>query len=482
MRALEILLLAILALTLIKNPWSTAKSAERLGLYLPALALLVFLLHAVLEKTRWQMTPAYALTACLVILALARFILPGEWVTSKWRWVNNLGRFIGLFLAWLSLTAALILSVVAPVFRMPAPSGMYPVGMQSLYFVDNNRPELFTPEANDHRELMVRVWYPADPPSGASLQPYWSEVDRVGPLILKRMDLPTFLFSHMDLVKSYSYLNAPLSGELSTFPALVFSHGYGMDEYTRHQTQMEELASHGYIVFSINHTYESMSTVFPDGRIILADPRVFDASFNQEYRRLNFDDQLGVWVADAIFVLDQLEELNAGNVSNSFIGRLDMKRVGVFGMSFGGAMSAEVCLKDSRCKAGANMDGSQFGYVDFSAQHLKTPFLFFYNERSEGMNDYIYTGVENWAYRVTIQGTTHASFTDTILWSPSMEYSSKFIPQQFGPIDSQRMIEIQRAYLLAFFDRHLKGENTPFLDGPPGVFPEVDFQFRKQSD
>jgi predicted dienelactone hydrolase len=255
-----------------------------------------------------------------------------------------------------------------------------------------------------------------------------------------------------------------------------------MDEYTRHQTHMEELASHGYIVFSINHTYESMSTVFPDGRIILADARVFDASFRQEYGRLNLDDQLSVWVADAIFVLDQLEELNAGNVSNSFTGRLDMKRVGVFGMSFGGAMSAEVCLKDSRCEAGANMDGSQFGYVDFSAQHLKTPFLFFYNERSEGMNDYIYTGVENWAYRVTIQGTTHASFTDTILWSPSMEYSSKFIPQQFGPIDSQRMIEIQRAYLLAFFDRHLKGENTPFLDGPPGVFPEVDFQFRKQSD
>ncbi len=243
-------------------------------------------------------------------------------------------------------------------------------------------------------------------------------------------------------------------------------------------TSMEELASHGYVIASVSHTYETLYTEFPDGRVVLEEPLAFDSSLTHNYGPLNLDDRLGTWVEDAGFVLDQLEMLNGGEIESQFNGRLDMERVGVFGMSFGCAMSMEFCLIDTRCKAGANLDGSQFGYVDSDSEGLQIPFLFFYNEYSEGMNDHVYGGVENWAYQVTIEGTTHLNFMDAVLWSPYLSELSPITGYDLGPIHAERMIAIQRVYLLAFFDRHLKGEFTPFLDGPPSAFPEVEFEYR----
>jgi hypothetical protein len=44
-----------------------------------------------------------------------------------------------------------------PLFRFPRPSGPYAVGTVTYHWVDAARPEIFTADPNDHRELMVHV-------------------------------------------------------------------------------------------------------------------------------------------------------------------------------------------------------------------------------------------------------------------------------------------------------------------------------------
>jgi hypothetical protein len=48
-----------------------------------------------------------------------------------------------------------------------------------------------------------------------------------------------------------------------------------------------------------------------------------------------------------------------------------------------------------------------------------------------------------------------------------------------GPIGSQRAHAIINAYLLAFFDRHLKNLSKPLLDRPAKQYPEVLFNTRR---
>jgi len=44
-----------------------------------------------------------------------------------------------------------------------------------------------------------------------------------------------------------------------------------------------------------------------------------------------------------------------------------------------------------------------------------------------------------------------------------------------GTIDPHRSIRVQRAYLVAFFELHLRHRPTRLFDGPSAAYPEVSF-------
>jgi predicted dienelactone hydrolase len=467
MRFFEVVILVSVAFMLIKSRMPVAKKPVGMTVFF-LLVLISVVLHIFLEKPRWQMVPAYGLLGILTCAFLIRyFFQPGNQVEPP-KLFKRLGNALGFYLGWLTFIVAVLLPVVLPVFKYPAPSGPYPVGTRDFYFVDQARAEVFSAEPTAKRELMVRVWYPAHPESEAQTQSYWPEAERIGPLILSRYGLPGFALNYLALVKTHSYWNAPPANSSTAFPVLIFSHGYAAFDYSMNLTQMEELASHGYIVFSISHTYEVWATVFPDGRVVTTIDQNADATAASE--NINLDARLEVWVADTEFVLGQLERINA-EAGDPLAGKMDLERLGFFGMSFGGATAGKVCQIDPRCKAGANMDGYQFGNADFATKPLRVPFLFFYSEPNQGMNDEIYAGTANRTYRVIVRGAIHSNFTDGELWSPLLKYTG-------APIDPRRMISIVNAYLLAFFDRYLKGEEAPLLDMNTSPYSEVDFQRR----
>jgi len=407
------------------------------------------------------MVPAYGLTLLFFLLSI--------------RWIKGGGRpsdnqppqrvllIIGYLFRLLIFTIVVALPILLPVFRLPEPTGPYPVGTTNLHLVDRTRSETFTPAQDDYREFMVQVWYPAQVDSGAKPDAHMAY-------------LP-FQLSHLSLVRTHAYLDAPTSDVQSAYPVLIFSHGYiGLVE--QNLTQMEELASHGYIVCSIAHTYHAQATVFPDGRNVPV-----DLSLSNDFIRgipptqAMYAEHLRTWTDDTIFLIDELERIQAGERDSLLTGKLVLSRLGVFGQSFGGVTAVQVCSVDDRCQAGISLDaGLPRDYTSRTADSpLKQPFMFMLNESRAYLMRTNLAAVKNTAYGVTVRGTTHFDFTDLFLYMPVLKFT-----KALGPINGYRMIEIVNDYSLAFFDKHLKGEMPPLLDGPSANYPEVTIEVRNQ--
>jgi dienelactone hydrolase len=458
-RLLEGLLLAALTLALIgfsvfKRPGRVAGAAGP--------ALLLGMVHLLTEGWRWQLVPAYGLACALsvsVVLRLALVRLAGDHSHSHCRL-----RILGHATAWLCVVSTVLLCVTFPIFALPEPSGPYAVGTTRMRLVDTSRAETFTPDSDDHRELLLQVWYPAEPEAGDAPVAYWEHA-------------PIYA-NHLRFVQTHSYAEAPLVRSCAPFPVLVFSHGYLLGYVSQNTAQMEELASHGYVVVSIAHPYEALSVTFPDGRHVPFSAghlwRILDLLSDQPELQALMDESHRIWTDDTVFVMDELARMDAG--TGPFGGRLDTTRLGVFGMSFGGATASEVCLVDGRCRAGINMDGALWGDGLRKGGVVQRPFMVVYDEVFEGMNDEMYRRVDATAYRVTVSGSTHGDFGDMTLMSPLLKRAGIL----FGPISDQRMVSILNDYVRAFFDIHLRGADAALLDGLSAEYPEVALESRNR--
>jgi len=401
----------------------------------------------------------------------------------------------------LSATVLLVLLIATTAtsqwtVKLPQPTGPYQIGTTSLALVDETRPEVFTDDPKDHRELLVRCWYPAQPVAGAKPEPFWGkDTKEIGSLLAQFMRLPKTAFDDLALVQSHAYTDAPLSKSKSPYPVLVFSHGYIPGFLSQNTAQMEELASHGYVVFSIGHSYETVANIFPDGRVVpfsqtrfmtfaqgagkatvlvtkytaATDPTEKDALIKRIVADWPvLEESLRIWTADVRFVLSELEKMKSNKPKNMFAGKLDLKRIGIFGMSFGGAAAGQVCAVDKRCRAGINLDGLQSG--DLIDRPMERPFMFMQSEGAGNINRLFFERAKNDAYYVVVKGTKHFNYSDFSMFSP--DYQKAGI---LGSIEGARMEGIMNGYVLAFFDRYLKGKDTPLLKGVPANYPEVEF-------
>ena len=72
------------------------------------------------------------------------------------------------------------------------------------------------------------------------------------------------------------------------------------------------------------------------------------------------EEELAIQTADCRFVLDELEKLDR-TPGHPLESRLRMDRVGAFGYSFGGGVSAELAREDHRVLAALELDGVLHG-------------------------------------------------------------------------------------------------------------------------
>ncbi len=357
---------------------------------------------------------------------------------------------------------------------LPSPTGSYSVGRTEFDWVDSSRIDQLSDQPNQNRELLVWVWYPASAQGVTApyLPPDWVKAYD------ESQGIGQYIESNFSNIQTHSFTNVPISTTQDMYPVVIMQPGMGPVP-TDYTVFAENLASHGYFVIGINEIYTSNLVVFPDGRVIQRSGKGAIPDSDTAAQANADANRIGkVWAADAIFVMNRLQNLNA-DASGIFYHKLDLAHLGLFGHSFGGATAASVCKLDARCKAGADLDGTLFS--DQAEGTFQTPFMFMAEDDcGKGCDSMVqaYSTSNSPAYYLSIKGTRHFNYSDLPyrLLPPSRIIFN--LAGYIGRISPGRALEISNAYLVAFFNRYLKNIDSDLLLGA-APYPEVLFQFRK---
>ncbi len=262
MRLLEALLLSADLLTLI------VFSVRQLGAlpwlrHMAIVASMIAVTQWLTEGPRWQMVPAYALTALFFLVwMLQNFPLAGASAGQKR--IHRFGAATAIGLGVLALAVSVALPLVIPVFRFADPTGPYAIGTLTYHWVDASRSEVFSADPNDGRALMVQIWYPANVHPGGSRAAYIPDAEAVTAALARIHHLPEFLLGHFKIITTNAFSSAPVADAQPQYPVLIFLEG--VTGFRQMNTfQVEEMVSHGYIVVAIDQPGAAALVVFPDG-------------------------------------------------------------------------------------------------------------------------------------------------------------------------------------------------------------------------
>jgi hypothetical protein len=353
-----------------------------------------------------------------------------------------------------------------------APSGRFPVGTALYEAVDPRRPEPQTADPDDRRAVVFRAWYPAENPADLPTAPYFLNA-REGQLNAQLLSLPGDVFASMP---THAVRDARPAPGAARFPVLIFSPGKDTPA-AFYSYLLEDLASHGYVVFAVSHPFGSGTVVFADGRVA--------APAGQVSATQTRDQAILTWSADQRLVLATVEGLDASLSGDRFSGRLDLSRLGVFGHSQGAAAAAHSCLEELRFRVCANMDGSVGREVLSNA--LLQPFLLLRSggpENAESTLVPFFDRLRGIAYRAELQGAGHNTFSDIGTLVARLRLDGVPVdpaPLLLGSLPAARGFELVSRHLVAFFETHLRGANSPILQ-VPSRFPEVTLELRPGRD
>ncbi|MFF7655993.1 alpha/beta hydrolase family protein [Streptomyces sp. NPDC007983] len=367
-------------------------------------------------------------------------------------------------------------------FELPEPTGPHPVGSTELHLVDRDRPDPWV--AGRDRELMVSVWYPAHSAHGYPRQPY------LRPGAARYLDESgSYGLARPGEVDWAGVVTGAASGapadDRGRRPVVLYSPGGGSVR-TLGTSMAMELASRGYVVVTMDHTYETYPVEFPDGRVETAkDPGTPGRTKKA----------VDVRIRDTRFVLDQLAALRDGRNPDAEgrrlprgLGRaLDLGQIGMYGHSAGGLTAAETMRMDRRIDAGINLDGTlQNSDTDFfpvAREGLDRPFMLMGKENQTHLNkpswQSFWDHSTGWKRDLSLEGAGHFSYTDTQSFVPVLDETLDIPAQRreeyIGTVDPEGSLAAQRAYIPAFFEQHLRGRPQELLDGPSLAHPEVRF-------
>lgn len=327
--------------------------------------------------------------------------------------------------------------LVFPPYTPPASTGEYAIATETRTYTDATRLDPFE-DGGRNRSVNVQFWYP------------------------QTSDGP--------------------------FPLLVFSHGANGIKSSNAST-FRELASHGYVVCSIDHPHHALYTVSEDGKRTIIDrsylSEVQDANKEGVYTREQLYGLIQKWMQlrtdDMNFVIDTIVSASQDREAPVY-SQIDASRIGVFGHSMGGAASVWVGRERSDVDAVVNLDGPMFSELvydptsgDFAAsgQSYATPLFNLYSDdvwdqlgsnSTYAGNAYAEQSAED-VRTVHVRGAKHLSFTDLSIVSPLL---ANLLQGGKASVDAEACIVMENRLILQFFDEVLKGKGRFAPEGQYG--------------
>ena len=237
---------------------------ERVYLISLCLSALVAVSQILIVGYKWQYMPLY-------IIILFSALVHTFNINLQKRLLNFL---FSLLLALLFVSSALLIYFL-PIPEFAIENKKYSVGYEEVHIIleDRLQPEAFVElsnlKENSKRELLVDVYYPSEDET-TLIQLFKDAPSNWGETVINYLNrtwginLPTFLFSHLNL--SYFDVGVDLNKGNTKFPVLIYTHGWAGEKIFA-TDQLITIASQGYVVIALDHTGLAMFTELPSGTI-----------------------------------------------------------------------------------------------------------------------------------------------------------------------------------------------------------------------
>jgi len=351
---------------------------------------------------------------------------------------------------------------------LPQPTGPFALGTQVFQIVDASRRDSNDP--GRPREMRVQIWFPAKR-SSASQAPYLIDGNLLSAMKKSEyLDLPPEILDSWSKLRTHAVSGAEVAARPTTFPLIIFSPGFGVSR-VNYTAVVEELASHGLIVLTVDHPYAGL-TVFPDGRVLSFSA----AGGDDETLRLRVEDM----ARDAIFILDSV--LQSNTALGQFSTRVDRKHIIVAGHSLGGMMAVEAVRQDDRFSSAIDFDGSPVGKA--TVDGLSRPVLVMLNQPDQAHRpppEMKAARRKEWtdliekkhtpSILVIVKNTTHMSFSDA-----PFVVTPERLAKSGAVIDAHRLLEIITRAVLAFAGPIVHSEKAAQVRKTLRTYSEADIE------
>jgi dienelactone hydrolase len=337
------------------------------------------------------------------------------------------GRFLALGLL---LTCGGVALADEDVDHAPDRVGPYGVGHTTLVLIDSTRnTDGSSPATSAGRPLYVHIWYPTRTSVTGHVLYTWNNPvynkNPVSTIYPDLPDLPALTFTGSTSLNPVAD-RVPLARE--TFPLLIASHGNETAATKAVPDTLEILASHGYVVASVEHTGD--------------DDAWYQTYFLENYVKLPLGPNTSILGAaliyqrskDVRFVIDaMLQGLVDKKTGIEFSRHVDADKIGVLGHSLGGqtslatvaGISSQNLLPDPRVKAAFMVAGTNYGLVLDSTDYAnaKVPLLFFGNDTGIAYDNFNSFSHSHPKYLVDVSALSHHTVGYQSSWCQDIHHS-----------------------------------------------------------
>lgn len=380
-------------------------------------------------------------------------------------------------LKWLSafiLVMTLFLIYAFPIPSLTKPHGKYAVGTTIYDIRDEARMETYGDAPNNKRKFMFQVWYPSDASKAHEKAPWLIHPKAESRGFARLGILPEFAFNQLGLVPSNAYLNAPIANHTQKYPVIIISHGWSSSRLL-HVNMAESLASNGYIVIGIEHTYGSAVTAFSDGTVSDFSTKTLPSTDHSPELMLSGNRLIKTFAGDISYLINKLEAFDKGAFGPEVLkGQLDLDKIGLIGHSTGGGAAVLTAIKDERIKSLLAYDPwLEPLETETLETNLNRPTLFLRSDEwQNGTNDpslLKLTEKSRASALYQVHGAMHSDFTLMYQFTPLTK-----LFKRLGPIDGDTISRFQGDLSVAFFNQTLLNPQRDSLEAWMAAYPFLE--------